>query len=177
MSEKDIFPSLDLIFELMKEAIAGQREQVNSLDSKANFILGSATAFVSAALVLQAVLLTPSTVRTSSAISCPILANKFLHTLPLLGVLLMYLCVLFAAYLAYKVRTYKQAPNPDELYNTYLVQEESKTKAEIFEAMRHAYKLNTHTIEKKTLLLKVSFILLGGEALALIVYVVFQSLC
>jgi hypothetical protein len=51
------FPCLDLIFELTKDRISNQLERVNALDSKANFVLGSATALVGAALVLQAVLL------------------------------------------------------------------------------------------------------------------------
>src|SRR5205085_10814142 len=84
------FPSLDLIFELTKESITAQREQANALDSKANFVLGSATALISAALVLQAVLLSSlnTPLHQQSAVLpfyCSLLTtNMFLRSLPLL---------------------------------------------------------------------------------------------
>jgi hypothetical protein len=176
--EENRFPSLDLIFELTKEAIAVQREQVNALDSKANFILGSATAVVSTALVLQAVQqTTPLPQQSASNVYCPIPSSKFFEALPLLLLLLFYLCVIFTAYLAYKNRVYKQVPNPDELYNTYLLQEESKTKAEVFEAMRVAYKDNASKIKNKVSMLDVALVFLGCEAIALVLYLIFQVAC
>src|SRR5438046_9187146 len=107
-SEKRLFPSLDLIFELTKERIANQSEQVNALDSKANFVLGSATALVSTALVLQAVLLTPQPSQATPHIYCPLPISNLTHVIPLLILLLAYLCVLFSAFFAYRIRVYKQ---------------------------------------------------------------------
>jgi hypothetical protein len=178
------FPSLDLIFELTKERLAGQMQQVSNLDTKANFVLGSATALISAAVVLQAVLITPQTTALpaqSQPITlpfyCPLPSDKFLRALPLLMLLLVYLLVVLIAYLSYKIRVYKQVPEPGELYKTYLYKHESDTKAEVFRAMLDAYKANDHTIRDKVTRLKAAFILLGCEAISLVVYLFFQTTC
>ncbi len=56
-NEQCTFPSLELSLELAREHLAIQREQVNVLDNKANFIIISATTLVSTALIIQSALL------------------------------------------------------------------------------------------------------------------------
>ena len=46
--------SLDFIFDLVKERMAAQMARIDGLDTKANFIMGAATALISIALTLQA---------------------------------------------------------------------------------------------------------------------------
>src|SRR5438876_577381 len=145
------FPSLDLIFELTKERVASQREQANALDSKANFVLGSATTLVRAALVLQAVLLASQGALSHPQFAvlswyCSTLLNKFLRFLPLLILLIVYLIVMLSAFLAYTIRRYRYAPDPEELYRSYLYRQESSTKAEVFRAMLETYKENDKII-------------------------------
>ncbi len=174
------FPSLNLIFDLLKDRIALQWQQTNALDNKANFILVSATALVSAALVLQAVLLTPQTAPVSQITSlpfyCPTSTNRILHSLPLLILLAVYLFVMLSAYLAYQIRVYKQAPEPDELFK-YLIDEEDKTMEAVTRAMLEVCKSNNLTIRSKVLRVKIAFILLGFEVLALVAYLFFQVTC
>ncbi len=173
-------PSLNLIFELLKDRIALQWQQVNALDNKANFILLSATTIVSAALVLQAVLLTPQTTPTSQTISlplyCPAYSNRILQSLPLLILLAVYLSVMLTAYLAYKIREYKQAPEPDELFK-YLVEEEDRTREAVTRAMLEVCKSNALTYKNKVFRVKIAFILLACEAVALVAYLLFQVTC
>lgn len=172
------FPSLDLIFLLTKERVNAQFQQVNALDSKANFMLGSSTALISAALVLQSVLL-PQTNNYLPAklipTYCP--TNTLLQILPLLILLALYLTTIVTTFLAYKIRWYKQAPEPSELYRNYLHREESSTKAEVFRAMVEAYKENDKVIRSKVLWIKISFILLSFEATTLTIYILFRSVC
>lgn len=199
------YPSLTIISELTKERVAGQMEQVNALDSKANFVLGSATALVSAALILQAVLLTAQPITTTtqstpSVTSSPTLltptrslstvtshttsaytyyslfTNSIFHSLPLLLLIVVYITVMVSAFLAYRIRAYKQAPEPTELYEHYLFEKEETTKAEVFRAMLEAYKLNVITINKKVRWLNTAFLFLGLEALVLAIVLLFQIL-
>jgi hypothetical protein len=171
------FPSLNLIFDLTKERIENQRERVNALDSKANFTLISATTLISAALVIQTAGPSKASPGFIFPSYCFINNNRLLNALPLLLLLFFYLCVLFTAYLAYKNRIYKYVPEPDELLNTYLVKEEEITKAEVFEAMRFAYNHNERTIKNKASRLELAFILLGCEAITLVLFMFFRINC
>lgn len=173
--EKLDFPSLNLLYELAKERLASQQEQKDILDSKANFILGSATALVSAALVLQAV--SQPQHATPLPVYCIVRTNAPLHALPMIILLVMYLIVLFSAFPAYKIRIYKYAPELEELYKNYLFEDESETKAKVFRAMLTAYRENIITIGNKVLWLKVAFVFLGVEAMALVVYLLYQTTC
>ena len=161
------FQSLTLIFDVTKERIISQLTQAQSLDSKANFILGSATALVSASLVIQAVLLTPHT---------SILINKFLESLPLLILLISYLLVMIMAFLAYKVNNYKGVANPEKLYEYYLDKPEDTTKADIFRVMVEAYKHNEKVIKKKGKFVNCSFFALGSEVFVLVIFIALSML-
>lgn len=159
--------SLDLAFNLTKERIEFQFEQVNALDTKANFILGSSTAFVSAALVLQAVIY-PAHISLAS--------DKLLQLLPILILLATFLAVLLSAFFAYNIRNYKRAPNPNELLDNYVQKPEYQTKAELFSTMVIAYNKNEKAIKKKVLWTKLAFIFLECEALALVIFLMFHIL-
>ena len=163
------FPSLNLAFDITREILASQFERGNALDTKANFILGSATALVSTALVLQAVLPTGH---------CSMLPNKFLQVLPLLLLLLVYLLVIFMAFQAYRVVDYKQAGNPVEFYESDdLFKEEHTVKAEVFRVMVQAYKHNHKMLENKASWVNKAFLLLGCEAIVLAFFLSFQVTC
>jgi len=177
------FPSLDLIFELTKECIAAQREQANALDSKANFVLGSATALVGADLVLQAVLVaSPSTpLHPQSAVLpfyCSLLTTSvFSRSLPLLALLIVYFATTLSACLAYMVRGYRYAPNPTELYQSYLSREERSTKAEVFRAMLEAFKENDKILRKRLFWVRTAFIAFGCEVVMLVLVLLVQTTC
>jgi hypothetical protein len=174
-NEKYDFPSLDLIFEFTKERISNQKEQVTALDNRVNFVLGSATTVVSAALILQAVLLSSHNLVQLSY--CAIFVNQFLKVLPLLVLLFLYLLVMLTAFLGYKIRYYKQVPDPNELYRTYLRKEKNVTKAEVFRAMLEAYNENIKTIKNKAIWVKTAFFLFIFEVIVLTVVLLVQVGC
>ncbi len=163
-NEEYPFPGLDIIFELTKEQASEQTARVNLLDSKANFILGSATALISTALILQSSLLSQGTRIT----------NRFLELLPLLALLLVYLLVMFAAFFAYRVRVYKRSANPQELQRNYLNKSENTIKAEVFRAMVDSFQQNERTINKKAHWVNIAFAALGCETLILVALLLFQ---
>jgi len=142
-------------------------EQVNAVDTKANFILGSATAIISAALILQAVLIQLHSI---------IFTNRFLLELPLLLLFITYLSVMFIAFLAYRINVYKLVPDPSELYKHYLQKPESHSKAEVFRAMVEAFKENERTINKKVSWTERALVALGCETVSLVLFLSLQFL-
>ena len=146
--------SLDLAFTLTKELIASQLEDVNALDTKASFALGSGTAVVSAALVLQSLLL-PSHPHLSCSIFIPNFLS-FLRLLPpllkkslsLFPLLFTYFLVVFSSSNAYKTRDYKRVPKPRSFLDN-LDKTEQECKNEMFPEMVAAYEWNQKEAEKK----------------------------
>jgi hypothetical protein len=176
------FPSLNLVFDLTKERIKGQGEQVKAVDDKANFIFVSSTALVSASLVLQSVVVKSSPNQPTSSAYCPMPTNGFLsttllNTILILVLLLVYISVIITAYLAYKNRKFGFIPEPDELYSTYLRKEQNVTKEHVLQVMRSAYNMNEKTIDSKVFCLKLAFILLICEVIVLVLYLSFQIIC
>jgi hypothetical protein len=121
-SMKQKFPSLDVVFTLIKERIDSQLAQVDAMDTKVNFILGSATAVISAGLVVQG--LSPSS-------HCSLLTNKFLQSLPAISLFASYLATTLPAFFAYRLHAFKGVALPETLFDEYLPKEENTTKAEV----------------------------------------------
>lgn len=155
------FPSLDLAFSLTQERIAGQLKRAETMDTKVSFVMASSTALISTALILHNVLL-PS--------QSGIFSNKLLQELPLSLLLLVYLGVMVAACLAYRIRNYQQAPNPVELYEHYLSLPEEQTKAEVYRSMVETYKGNEKVLKKKVAWTKYTFFGMLVEALVLVLF-------
>ena len=181
------FLSLDLAFDLAKEQIAGQMNQVDALDTKANFILGSATTLLAAALVLQAVILTVQksppvqpTTPTSPLLQpayCSLITTKPLVLSPLVMLLIVYLILMIISFMAYRLRGYQQTPDPETIYRKYLTEDATKTKAFIFRTMVTVYQENKKTINRKVLWVSTAFIALGIEVATLVLVLFVQVTC
>lgn len=172
--------SLDIAFSLTKDLLADQFHRVDSLDTKANFALGAATALVSAALLLQSLVLP-----TKSDSSCSMFIPGFLYALPLLlkrailllPLLITYLGVIITAVFAYKIRDYKQAPTPRTLLDNYLNDPEQHTKVMLFRAMVEVFEENEQEIRKKTVWIDRAFLTLVIEALMLVLLLLYKAIC
>lgn len=183
------FPSLDLAFDLAKEQIASQMNQVDALDTKANFILGSATTLLAAALVLQAVILTvqkspptqPTTPISAHPVSqptyCSLIANRPLVLSPLVILLIVYLILMMISFMAYRLRGYQQTPDPETMYRKYLNVDATKTKAFIFRTMVAVYQGNKKTIGRKAFWVTTAFVALGIEVVVLVLVLFVQVTC
>lgn len=134
------YPSLDVVFTLVKERIEAQLAQVDSIDTKSNFILGSATAVISAGLVVQG--LTPSSHN-------PLLKNPLIHALPISLLVASFLVTTIPAAIAYRVRAYNGVAHPETLFDEYLGEDENTTKADVSKSMIDAYKRNEKLITRK----------------------------
>src|SRR5258708_4997767 len=98
--------SQDLVFDLLKDRVAGQLNQADGLDSKANNVLVAASALLAAGLVLQSAILT---LQTSA------FTPNFTYTrLCLVIVLGVYLITMVAAIGGgFWVRSFRQIPEPE----------------------------------------------------------------
>lgn len=163
------FHSLDLLFDLTKERVTVQIDQVDKLDTKASSTVASATALISAALTIQAVL--PALLQ-----SHPQVALKTIMTLiPLILLALTYFVTTIFCLLAYKIRAYNLTPDPVGLYN-YLYEEESVTKAYVMRSMISDYQKNEKEIDRKVTWNKVAFISLLCETVFFITFLFFHAI-
>jgi len=153
------FPSLDLAFNLTQERIESQMRRVETMDTKVSFVMASSTALISTALILQNILL---------PLHFGILSNNLLRELPLSLLLLVYLGVMTSACMAYRIRNYKQVPNPSELLEHYLCLSEEQTKAEVYRSMVETYNDNEKVLKKKVTWTKFTFFGLLIETLVLV---------
>jgi len=175
-------PSLDLAFVLTKELIAAQLQDVNASDSKASFAFGAGTAIVSAALILQSLLL-PSHSHSSCSVLIPSFLS-FLHSLPtllkkaipLFPLLTAYIVVVITAFNAYRTRNYKQVPEP-RTFLADLDKTEQDCKNEMFPEMVDAYECNKKVLEKKADWIDRALVSLVLETVGLALLVLYQVGC
>lgn len=161
--------SLDLIFDLVKDRCAVQMDQADKLDTKAYSIMTSATALISAALILQAVLPALSSSKHISFL------NEVLQLIPLALLLAAYLAVMITAILAYKLRQYSQTPNPMTLYQNYLDKPELYTKAKVLRSTVEDYKENKEEIDKKIKWNTWAIRVLWVETILFVVFLLFHA--
>lgn len=162
------YPSLDIVFTLTKERIEAQLAQVDAIDAKINFILGAATAVISAGLLVQGL--------TSSA-HCSLLTNKLLQSLPIIALFTSYLLTALLAFFAYRLNTYKGVALPETLFDQYLSEPINTTKAEVSKYMVEAYKHNNRLIKRKAFCAQFSLIALFIEVVVLASVVLLQTVC
>lgn len=181
VNKTDDLPSLELVFDLVKERITAQLMQVDGLDNKANFIKGAATGLVSIAFVLQSVLLA-----AHPQSYCSTIIPIFIHTLPpllkraipLLPLLITFLIVIYTSHKSYKIDNYHEVPaNPRVLFNSYLEEELAATKIDILDRMVINYEKNKEKIDCKARWVNHALFWLEIEAVALVALLLYQSVC
>ena len=173
------YPSLNFAFDLTKDFIAAQLQSTDGLDAKANFAIGAATTVVSAALILQSLLL-PSHAHSN----CSSLIPGYFHTLPTLlkqvipfsPLLLTYIGAVILAFFSYRASNLLQAPAPSKLLEN-IDKTEQEIKPAIFRAMVEAYKLNNEIINRKALFINWSLGFFVVETLSLVLLVLYQVGC
>jgi len=151
------FPSLDIALQISRDMLAAQLSHVDSLDTKANFVLGSSTLLTAAAIALRGT-------TTQAAL--------FVRVGALLAVV-AYLSVVGLALLAYMLRKYHQAPNPIDL-EPYMWETELRTKGDVLREVVDAYAKNKIVIARKAFWLRISLFAFGGEAVLLAIIAIVQ---
>jgi len=158
--------SVTVLFDLMREQIADQQKQIDTLDTKASVILGAAIVLAGAAATLF-----PGLVSNHATI---LIDDRILWLLPTLN--FVFVSLMATTCMAYTVRRYKRVPNPQALYEDYRDKSEYFIKARVFTAMVAASKENEARIRKKVFWITCSIIALVIETLILAVILLFQVL-
>lgn len=173
----DEFPSLHLAFDLVQNRVSAQIEQARALDAKANFALGSATALLGAALVMQAALI--STQSATCIVPFLNLSPIMMHALLLLPLLIIYMVAVIIGFFAYKTRLYRLTPDPRELVEAYVKKkiEEEQTKAVLLSTTVEVFEGNEKKLLRKAQFVDASLLVLLIEALLLIPLLFLQGAC
>jgi hypothetical protein len=167
-------PSLNLAFDTVSQCLTNQRERLNALDAKGNFVFGATTALVSTALILQSIVTSSS--HANFALYIPyfalVLSSPIGHGILLIPLLVTYLIALILSYQAYKTREWERLE--PEVFMDYVNQTELYTKARLFRTMIDTYKSNENTITLKIAFIKRSFRFLIAEAILLAIFLLVQ---
>ncbi|MFQ5879640.1 MAG: hypothetical protein ACE5IZ_05665 [Dehalococcoidia bacterium] len=128
-------PSLDLVFNEVKERISVQLGQIEALDHKAGTLLGLSSVVITIAAGLRFV-------EGEGASKVAFL------TLFSLGAL-FYAITIFFAFRGYWVVEYRRDPEPRPLRDFYLSQEEELTKRRLLSNMIASYEFNVPLLRNK----------------------------
>ena len=152
------------VFTLSKEVLDSQLEQADKLDGKADSTQISATALVSAALVLEAVLITLN----------GSLLIRIIQIALLLALLVIHVVVVINASNAYRIADYQGLANPETLRTRYLDMPDKVTKKALLKAMTYAYQENEKINDKKVKLIDRAINWRTAEAAILVVVLLTQ---
>lgn len=153
----DEYPSLNLVFDLVRERLAQQTALADAMDSKASAVLGAASVVIGLAVALQAA------VPIEQGLS---MGNKLVRTLPLVPLLVAYFVTAWTAYQAFTVRKYDYAPTPTRLLD-YVRDAEWFTKARVVKAMEVVYEDNATVYGEKAKWLRRSLWALTAQVVVL----------
>lgn len=160
----DEFASLDVVFDLTRDQLSFQMSQVDGLDTKAGFVLASASLLTGALATWHV----PATTSYS-----PFIAT-FIQHIPLISILI-YLVVIVTSFMAIMVRTYEYPTAPTQLRELYLHWPEQATKRKMRANIEAAYIRNEEKIKGKTRWTLAAFGALAIEALIVAVILFFLT--
>lgn len=164
--------TLDLVFGLVQDSISFQMGQVDTLDTKANSAQVAATALVSAALVLQAALLSLNSTATPSRI----FHVRLILVILLLPLLIVYGVVIYFATKGYGVSEYDRVPEPKPLLGDVdKGRPVNDLKRTLLTSMETAFYNNEMKIRDKARNIKRANIALGFETLVLLLVLLLQA--
>ncbi len=156
--------SLDTVYEEVKQRIAAQQQQIATLDSKANFGLGSST------------LLTTVTGFQDFALRGNVVGIlRWLVVLAVLGTLLLYLRTVCAALNAYRTRKYVRTGEPATL-KALLPLEDHVAKLSLIEDWTEAYDWNQGVVDSKAAATNTMFTCLLYQAVVVSALVVLLTI-
>lgn len=147
-------PSLELVYIEIKDRLAAQLHQVDTLDSKAGTVLSIASLVMTIAAGLQVSF-----------------GRGAVENLPL-GLLLsgaiLYAVTMFFAFRGYWVRNFRRDPDPGPLRDRYLFQSPDFTKRRIMANMIQSFSVNRELIESKVWNIRFAIIFLAAQTLILV---------
>lgn len=158
-ANSDTYPSVSLIYDLIKDRLAEQSSRVDAIDTKAGIVLGTASVVMGLVVAFQA------TVPLIHGIAA---GQKLIRILLVIPQLDAYCLAAWMAYRAFGVRAYDYAPTPTEVLK-YKQEAEWFTRAQVSPAMEAAYTNNETVIADKVRWLRRSLQALIAQVIVLAV--------
>jgi hypothetical protein len=155
------WPNLDESYLLTKEALAAQLAQAHTLDSKASFVLTSASILTASALALHQAVASLSGAGTTAHRSGGIIV--LVQVLAVLAVV-AYLAVVYTSFRAYTLRSYAGPADPRQLEARYVDMDAELAKATLFSTMVKSYSDNSALLDQKASWTRYALYALLGEA-------------
>ncbi len=162
---EDDVPSLDVAFDLTREQCAAQLTHLNGLDTKAGFVLASASLLTGALATWRV----PTT-----TVHYPIFIEWFMMRIPLISIVI-YLVVIVTSYFALIPRDFTISINPTHLWQNYSKKPERWTKRKVRATMAAIYQKNKQVIDRKIRWTMAAFFALALEAVLVAVILFFQT--
>ncbi len=148
-SESEVeLESLELIYDTVKASIDAQNAQISSYDTKAGFVLGSASLLTAGAVGFQK---TAFDVASNLAQKQLLLDPWVKPTMVLLTIAAMafYLAIVIAGYNAYRIRKFQILADLDVLTAEYLDKRPDTTKLVLLDTFRTIYNNNEPKVKAK----------------------------
>jgi len=147
-------PSLNVIFDAVKERVEDQKGRIAALDTKAGFTLGAATILTGGISTLTAGLagFTGDEAKPMKHIDLGAgsLSAQQIVALVVALILAAYAFLVFTTFQAFRLRSFAIAPEPTTLRKEWSSESEQSTKAGLVDAMVYAFETNKDTIKGKT---------------------------
>jgi len=156
--------SLDTVFAEVKERIAVQFDQAESLDRKAGTLLGFSSLVVTVAAGLRFAAFNESAVSTAFFVALFVLGLAF------------YAISVFFAFRAYAVVSYRRDPEPRPLRDLYLFEEENYTKQRIISNVIDSFGHNAKILAEKAYAVRMASRFLFFETLVLATALAFERI-
>lgn len=157
---KSDHPSLDIVYDEVKQRLNQQFEQIESLNQRGTVLLGLVATITS---VISGI--TALSIGDFSARPC-------LPAVLLIAAAALYIAVLLVTYRAYKIRTYRRDPEPKPLRDKYKNEDSNTTKETLINNFIQSYDDNSRTINEKIQALKTAYKLVIIQ----VIYVVMLAL-
>lgn len=170
------WPSLDEIYDEVKDSVAAQNDRLKTIDTKANFGLAAATLLTAGVTGLGRALVDAgqrAIVPSWTVLGIQLRADQVIDwvTIASLGI---YGLVALSAYAAYRLRTFKEAPDPNRLVAMYIHVDPRITKATITSERAKNYAINEKKIGRKAWWTNLAMVFLILEAFLLFIIALIQ---
>lgn len=170
------WPSLEVVYKEVQDSVAAQNDRLKTIDTKANFGLAAATLLTAGVTGLGRALGESGRQLVASSwkvFGIELQVNQLVDWVTIIS-LGIYAFIAFSTFMAYRLRTFKESPQPQPLIDKYIYEEPIFTKAAITKARVRDYGINQETIEAKAVWVSLAMMLLVVEALLLVAIAVIQ---
>jgi hypothetical protein len=161
--------SLSVLYDYAQNFIQQQLSQADALDTKASFVLGSASLLAAGVVAFQQALgSVGASLKTHNY-------SEILVVAPTAASILLFLAVVICSWLAFSMRNYATIGHLRYMWNTYLTASEDETKYRILSTLLSASDNNTKELNSKVRWTKIALGLLLAESFAVALLIGLQT--